>query len=89
MPNSSFVVGTPDSMSSDRWTDGWWSWPAAVPAGSTTSRVLFWLENIAIIGLSKVKGPTPGQLRSEVKGRSGRKDFGTPGLGKMSTFFQK
>lgn len=69
--------------------DGWWSWPAAVPAGSTTSRVLFWLENVAIIGLSKVKGLTPGQLCSEVEGRSGRKDFGTPGLGKMSTFFRK
>lgn len=38
---------------------------------------------------SKVKGLTPGQLCSEEEGRSGRKDFGTPGLGKMSTFFQK
>lgn len=38
---------------------------------------------------SKVKGLTPGQLCSEVEGRSGQKDFGTPGLGKMSTFFQK
>lgn len=38
---------------------------------------------------SKVKGLTPGQLCSEVEGRSGQKDIGTPGLGKMSTFFQK
>lgn len=52
-------------------TDAYWmdggAGQAAFSVASTTSNVLFLLENVAICGLSKVKGLTPGQLHSEVE----------------------
>lgn len=86
------VAGTSDYVSSGRCgLGGWWSWPAAFSVASTTSDVFYFvlLENVAICELCEVKGLTPGQLHSEVEAAVRQKDFGTPGLGKMSTFFQK
>lgn len=67
--------------------DGWWSWPDARTtsevlyfAGATLPHVVFRRGNIELQG-SYI-------LRWKL-GAAIQKDFGTPGLGKMSTFFQK
>jgi len=62
------VAGTPDYASRERCVRaGRRSGPAALAVAGTASDGLFSLENVAMGGLSEVKGLTPGQLRGEVE----------------------
>lgn len=91
LPNSSLdlVAGTSDSMSWDRWTVEL-AWCEDNIQGTSLllePRCRTWTSK-GEASSSRAASFWGGSWRLEV-GAAVRKDFGTPGLGKMSTFFQK